>query len=201
MRRHEHRAAAQRVRVRLQHGRERADVGGDHMVRHEVADAIEPERRQLREHLALVGNAASRARSRTPRCDRSRRSADRRRLVDVADLAAADEVQIGEGRFEQRCAGDHRRPRERRGSLHQPVHSLRFTVSCFDGGSATEPNKRNSVLQITICKRQTANRGRRPRPRTLDFGHLPAARRMLIRARVTRSVRLGPPPRTAPAAR
>ena len=45
--------------MRCEHGGEARHVGGDEVMRHEVGDAIEPERGQLREHAALVGDAAA----------------------------------------------------------------------------------------------------------------------------------------------
>ena len=45
--------------MRLQRGREACDVGLDDVMRDQIAHALEPERRQLREYLAFVGDAGS----------------------------------------------------------------------------------------------------------------------------------------------
>ena len=63
------------------------------MVGDDVAGALEPERRQLVEHAALVGNA--RAEHVVERRNAIGRDEDQRvaRRVDVADLAAANQGQ------------------------------------------------------------------------------------------------------------
>ena len=80
---------------------ERVDVERQEMVRHQIAHPLEPERRTAASAPCPCRECPSRARSRRPRCDRSRRSAaparrTERDLVDVAHLAAADELQTVE---------------------------------------------------------------------------------------------------------
>ena len=91
-------AAAQQVGVRRASAAgKRATSVVDQMVRHEIGDAIEPERRQLRQHAALVGNAGAEhvveRRDAIGRDDQQVRVVDR---VDVAHLASANERQIRE---------------------------------------------------------------------------------------------------------
>ena len=83
---HEHRASAQVLLVRLQLGRILVDVRGDEMVLH--AEELEPEERELVQHLALVRHTARKN-------DVKRADAvgdDHQQLVaeieDIADLAA-----------------------------------------------------------------------------------------------------------------
>ena len=75
------------------------------MVRHEIAHALEPERRQLRQDLALVGNA--RAEDVVERRDAIGRDDEQvvADLVDVADFAAAVQRQAGQGSFEEWSSG------------------------------------------------------------------------------------------------
>ena len=84
-------------------------------MRHEIAHALEPERRQLRQDLALVGNA--RAEHVVERRDAIGRDDEQvvADLVDVAHLAAAVKRETGEGGFEERRSGQHR------GTLQQKV--------------------------------------------------------------------------------
>jgi hypothetical protein len=86
----------------------RVHVNRDEVMRHEVAHALEPKRRQLRQDLAFVGDAA--AEDVIERGDPIRRDDQQivAGLVDVADLAAADEREVREGCLEERC-GEHRR--------------------------------------------------------------------------------------------
>ena len=79
----------------------RSQAGRDDVVRHEIAHALEPERRQLREDLALVGDP--RAQHVVERRDAIGRDEEQvlADFVDVADLAAAVEFQIGKGRFDK----------------------------------------------------------------------------------------------------
>ena len=69
-------------------------------MRHEVADVIEPERRQLREHFALVGNAG--AEDVVERGDAIGGDDEQvlAEIVDVANLAAPRERQAVEMGFE-----------------------------------------------------------------------------------------------------
>ena len=76
------------------------DVDGDEVVRHEIADVIEPEGRELREDLALVGNAGSEnvvERRNAIGGDDEQVFAE---IVDVTYLAAARERQATEVGFE-----------------------------------------------------------------------------------------------------
>ena len=83
-------------------------------MRHEIAEMIEPERRELREHFALVGNAR-------PEHVVERRDAIGRddeqvlaEIVDVADFAAPRERETGEIRFEERRRSSRRLRRKRK---------------------------------------------------------------------------------------
>src|SRR6478735_876778 len=82
------------------------------MVRHQVADSLEPEAGELRQDLALVGDA--RPEHVIERRDPIGGDDQERGLsgwesdfVDVADLAAAIERQSFKGRFEQGSCGEH----------------------------------------------------------------------------------------------
>jgi hypothetical protein len=78
------------------------------VVRHEVAHPLEPERRELRQHFALVGNAGAEDVVEGGDAiggDEEQVVSD---LIDVADLAAPVEFQIGEGRFENWWHGEVR---------------------------------------------------------------------------------------------
>ena len=71
----------------------RRDVGRDEVIRHDAGELREPERRQLREHLALVGNARSEhvvERRDAIGGDDQQRIAE---VVDVAHLARAEAAQ------------------------------------------------------------------------------------------------------------
>ena len=76
-------------------------------MRHQVAHPLEPEGRQLREHLALVGYA--RSEHVVERGDAIGRDEQQvvTHLVDVADLAASVQLQIGEGGFEKWRGREH----------------------------------------------------------------------------------------------
>ena len=78
------RAAREELAVRLQRCGVRGDVGGDDVVRADLFEVVEPEERDLREHLALV-------RDRIGQDAVERRQAVRRhkqqRLAQVEDLA------------------------------------------------------------------------------------------------------------------
>ena len=83
------------------------------MVRHEIAHPLEPERRELRQDLALVGNAgAEHVIERGDAIggdDEQRRFAGRERdVVDVAHLAAPVKRETVERCFEQGRSGEHR---------------------------------------------------------------------------------------------
>ena len=83
--------------MRREHGGEARHVGGHEVVRHQVGDAIEPERGQLREHAALVGDAAAEhvveGRDAIGGDDQEVRVVDG---VDVTHLATANEREIRE---------------------------------------------------------------------------------------------------------
>ncbi len=83
------------------------DVGGEEMVRHEIAHALEPERRQLRQDLALVRDARSEdvveGRDAIGRDD-EQVAAD---LVYIANFATPVQRQAGQGSFEERRHGEH----------------------------------------------------------------------------------------------
>jgi hypothetical protein len=83
----------------------RLHIRRNQVVRYEIAHALEPEPRQLRQHLALVGDAGPEhiveGRDAIGR-DNQQAIVD---LVDVAHLAAAMECQAFEFSVEEWCGG------------------------------------------------------------------------------------------------
>ena len=73
----EHRPACQDIGVLPRGGGEVFDARRAHVVGNDVARFPEPERRQLRQNLSLVGDARSQHVVETRKCDRSRRSKGR----------------------------------------------------------------------------------------------------------------------------
>jgi hypothetical protein len=93
--------------VRLQRGGIGRDVRGEHVVRDQIAHALEPERRELCEYFALVGDA--RSEDVIERGDAIGRDQEEvvTHLINVADLAASVEFQIGEGGLEEWRGREH----------------------------------------------------------------------------------------------
>ena len=88
--------------------RELRGVHRHEVMRDEISHLLEPEARELREHLALVGNAGTE--NVVERGDAIRRDDEQliANLVDIAHFAATMERQAGQGGFEQGSAsGDH----------------------------------------------------------------------------------------------
>ncbi len=65
---HEHRAPLKRLPVHLDLGGHLADVGGDEVCGNDMPELLEPEERNLREHLALVWYALSIPAGRSSSC-------------------------------------------------------------------------------------------------------------------------------------
>ncbi len=94
---------------------EARDVGRDQVMRDQVTHPLEPECRQLRQHLALVGDARAKnviERRDAVGCDDQQVVAD---FIDVAHFAATVQRQTSQGCFEERSSGQHR------GTLQQKV--------------------------------------------------------------------------------
>ena len=95
--------------MRFRDCREPIDVNRDDVMRDQVADVIEPERRQLREDLALVGNPGAKhvveGRDAIGRDDQQVVPD----FVHVANLAAAMEGESGERGFEEWGSSRHRK--------------------------------------------------------------------------------------------
>src|SRR5205823_6963765 len=145
--------------------------GRDHVMRHETAHAFEPERRELVQDFALVGNPRAEdvvERGDSIRCDDEQIVAD---AINVADLAAAVKREIGKRSFEQGRGCYQEVPRGEAESLHH-FSGFRFRLSVF------------------LCPLFA-----------FRCGHLTEGPRRLTLARVARTVIVGPPPRTAPLAR
>ena len=112
---HQHRPAFEDRGVAAERLRETRDVGRKQMMPHEIAHALEPERGQLREDLALVGDPRSEdivERRDAVGRDDEQVVAD---LVDVAHFAATVQRQTSQGGFEEWSSGQHR------GTLQQKV--------------------------------------------------------------------------------
>ncbi len=106
---HEHRPAAQGVGVWREGRGKFAHVGAEQVMRHEVTHALEPERRELREDLALVGDAG--AEHVVERRDAIGRD-DQQVVADfvhVANLAAAMQGESRERGFEEWGSSRHRK--------------------------------------------------------------------------------------------
>jgi hypothetical protein len=137
----EHRPAAQHVGVTAHAVVEAVHVEREEVVRDEVAHPIEPERGQLREHLALVGNARAEhvvERGNPIGGDDEQIVAE---LVDVADLAAPEERQSVDLGLEQGSGGEHvtsRRRRDYRRGVAESTHSATVTgLRCATGSSSS----------------------------------------------------------------
>src|SRR6187200_221639 len=130
-------------------------------MRHEIAHAFEPERRQLRQDPALVGNPRSEhvVKRRNPvRCDEQQVVTD---AIDVANLAAAMQLQIGEVGLEKRRCCNHvvcgwQLAVQSQQSSFEPADctSERPTAN---GKLRTSANRKHCKLQTANYKLKTAN--------------------------------------------
>ena len=141
--------------MRPRDGRERVDVDRDDVVRHEVAEVIEPERRELREHLALVGNAG--AEDVVERGDAIGRDDQQvlAEIVDVADLAAARERETSD-RFVSRTTGDDMRAARR----NARAYHLRLLIT-ISPRTISQRHARGGVVAERVCEARVPDRSSR----------------------------------------